>query len=83
MKSKFTQLHLEKQAKEGRRISLAQVARDTELPDYTIYAFANNTLKEWPGDAIVKICDYFGCDVGQLLVIEEGEKRAKRGGNPA
>lgn len=71
VKSQLLQLLLTRQQVEGRRISLRQVAKDTGLKEYTVYAFANNTLKEYPGAAIVALCEYFSCGVGELLTIEE------------
>lgn len=69
VKSNFTQLLLDKQQAEGRRISARQVAIATGLKDYTVYAFANNTLKEYPGEALARLCTYFNCTVGELLVL--------------
>ncbi len=71
MKSNFLVLLAQKQQREGKRQSLRQVAVETGVKPYTIYGFANNTLKEYPADAIARLCDYFGCEVGDLLQIEE------------
>ena len=71
VKTNFLVLLAEKQQREGKRRSLRQVADETGVTPYTIYGFANNTLREYPADAIAKLCDYFGCEVGDLLLLEE------------
>jgi DNA-binding Xre family transcriptional regulator len=60
-----------KEQGQGKRISLKQVAREAGLKPYTVYGFANNTLKEYPADAIAKLCGYLSCEVGDLLKLEE------------
>jgi DNA-binding Xre family transcriptional regulator len=60
-----------KQQREGRRISLAQAAREAHIKEYTVYGFANSTLREYPAEAIAKLCTYFNCDIGDLLSLED------------
>lgn len=70
MKSNLLILLAEKYQREGgKRPSLRQVAKVADLTEYTVYGFANNTLREYPADAIVKLCQYFNCNVGDLLTI--------------
>lgn len=71
MRSQLLTLLAAKEQARGKRISLKQVAREVDLPPFTVYGFANNTLKEFPGDAITKLCLYLGCEVGDLLKIED------------
>jgi DNA-binding Xre family transcriptional regulator len=71
VKSNFLYLLAEKQRHAGRSISLRAVARDTGLNDYTVRGFAYNSLSEYPKNAIQALCNYFGCDVGDLLKMEE------------
>lgn len=71
MRSQLLTLLAAKEQARGKRVSLKQVARETELPPFTVYGFANNTLKEYPADAIAKLCLYLGCEVGDLLKIED------------
>ena len=75
MKSNFLVLLAAKQQREGKRRSLRQVAVETGVKPYTVYGFANNTLREFPSDAIAKLCDYFGCEVGDLLHLEDAPER--------
>jgi DNA-binding Xre family transcriptional regulator len=61
----------QKEMREDRSISLRKVALETGVREYTVYGFANNTLREYPVEAVAKICEYLGCEVGDLLKLEE------------
>jgi putative transcriptional regulator len=67
VRSNLLVLLAEKQQREQRRISLRKVSMETGLRPYTVYSFANNSLKEYPGEAIARLCEYFSCDTGDLL----------------
>jgi DNA-binding Xre family transcriptional regulator len=41
------------------------------MNEYTVRGFANNTLREYPADALAKLCNYLGCQVGDMLRLEE------------
>ena len=71
MRNNLTVLLAQKARKERRRISLRRVAEETRINPYTIYAIANDTIKEYSKEVIVKLCGYLDCDVGELLTIEE------------
>lgn len=72
MRSQLTILLAQKhQQQGGKRISLRQVAQATGVREYTVRGFANNTLREYPVDALTAICNYLGCEVGDLLKLEE------------
>jgi DNA-binding Xre family transcriptional regulator len=51
----------------GRRVSLRSLAKELGISRYTIYAFRNNVLDEYPRDMLEKLCIYFGCDIGDLM----------------
>lgn len=70
MKSNLLVLLAEKHKREGgKRPSLRSVAQQTGVNAYTVYGFANNTLREYPADAIVGLCQYLNCGVGDLLTL--------------
>ena len=71
LRNNLTVLLAQKARKERRRISLRRVAEETSINPYTIYAIANDTIKEYSKEVIVKLCGYLDCDVGELLMIEE------------
>lgn len=71
LRNNLTVLLAQKARKERRRISLRRLAEETGINPYTVYAIANDTIKEYSKEVIVKLCGYLDCNVGELLVIEE------------
>jgi DNA-binding Xre family transcriptional regulator len=49
------------------RISKRSLSKELGISRYTIYAFANNTLEEFPRGMLESLCTYFDCDIGQLM----------------
>lgn len=76
MRSNLKVLVAQKSQREKRRISLLTVAEETDINKYTIYAIANDTLREYPVDVMSKLCEYFGCDLSDLLYLEEAPETA-------
>lgn len=60
-----------KEQQAGRTISLRELQRETSAPMSTVMGLANNTMKEIPVEPLVSICGYLGCEIGDLLKIEE------------
>jgi DNA-binding Xre family transcriptional regulator len=77
LRNNLTVLLAQKARKERRRISLRRAAEETSINPYTIYAIANDTIKEYSKEVIVKLCGYLDCEVGELLVIEEAPAGAQ------
>ncbi len=71
VRSNLRVLTAQKSQRERRRISLRTIADETGLSRYTIYAFANDTLTEYPKDVITTLINYFDCGIGDLLSVEE------------
>lgn len=71
MRSNLQQLIALKSARDGRRITARTVVLETGLNKHTVYALVNNTLKEYPGDALARLCDYLPCTIAELLVLED------------
>ena len=71
MRSNLRVLTAQKGQHERRHLSLRTVAEETGISRYTIYAFANDTLSEYPKEVITSLCNYFDCEVGDLLLVEE------------
>lgn len=71
MKSQLRRLLAEKAHQEGRTISLREVVRETKVPISTVMGMANNSIKRVPLDELNELCNYFDCDVGDLLKREE------------
>lgn len=67
MKSQLRILLARKGHQEGRTISLREVVRSTDVPISTVMGMANNTIKRVPLEELNSLCDYFSCDVGDIL----------------
>ncbi|MDP9313214.1 MAG: helix-turn-helix transcriptional regulator [Chloroflexota bacterium] len=59
-----------KEMSEQRSISLREVQRATGVPMSTLQGLANNTFKAVSREPLGVLCNYFGCDVGDLLQVE-------------
>jgi DNA-binding Xre family transcriptional regulator len=71
LRNNLTILLAQKAKKERRRITLKKAADETGINKYTMYAIANDNIKEYSKEVIVKLCGYLDCDVGDLLTIED------------
>lgn len=57
-----------KSQREGRTISIRRAAADTGIKPYTLYALANDKLKEFPKAVLEKLMEYLDCELSELLV---------------
>jgi putative transcriptional regulator len=73
IRSHMRMLLAAKSQREGRTISLRELQRDTEVPISTVMGMANNTIKRVPLEELNALCEYFDCDIGDLLKREELE----------
>lgn len=60
-----------KAVREHRRISYRTVARETGIPLQTVIGIAHNTIALYPEDALVALCAYLDCLLGELLAVTE------------
>jgi putative transcriptional regulator len=65
--NRFAKLLDQKQKKEDRYISLAEVASDTKVSRKTLYKWEKNTVDRFDRDVIEKLCQYFGVELSDLL----------------
>ncbi|GIK65984.1 MAG: hypothetical protein BroJett018_37780 [Chloroflexota bacterium] len=81
LKSQFKQLLFEKSKKENRRITYREVAEATGLTEATINHWANSKqLSQVRDIAVIPLCEYFGCTVGDLIAlgsVEDPEKETR------
>lgn len=54
-----------------RKVKIADVARDTGLNRSTVTALYKETATRVDLDAIESLCNYFGCQVGDLFEVVE------------
>lgn len=71
MVNKIQVLLAEKGQREGRRISLHKAALEAGISYYTFRAIVNNEITDYPREALGRMCDYFRCNVGDILSYEE------------
>lgn len=57
-----------KMTREGRMISLAELARQTGMTRQNARKWATNRIKCFPGETINALCDYLECTPGDLIV---------------
>jgi putative transcriptional regulator len=62
-------LMAQKAQREQRRLTLKKVSDETGISYYTLNAIAHDTIREYPRDALAKLCTYFNCDIGDLLTV--------------
>ena len=66
--NKFLVLLALKQEKENRRISIAEVARDTGIDQRTLGKWAKNTINRYDAPVIDALCKFFNCTPGDLII---------------
>lgn len=61
----------EKENREGRKITYETVQNETGISPSTLVGFANNRVTRFDEVTLVKLCEYFNCDIGDLLVLQK------------
>jgi DNA-binding Xre family transcriptional regulator len=72
LRSNINVLVAQKGHQERRRITLLTVAEETGIAKNTLYAIAKDTIERYPKETLVKLCEYFGCGIEELLLLEDG-----------
>jgi putative transcriptional regulator len=67
VQNNFSGLLLNKSARDGRRVSIAEVSRDTGVNQKTLQDWYNNKVSRYDAPVIDALCNYFGCSVGDLI----------------
>ncbi|MEV2878322.1 helix-turn-helix transcriptional regulator [Paenibacillus larvae] len=58
--------------KNGR--SIRQIAKDIDYRFETIRQLYNDESKHYPKELLTKLCNYFNCEIGELLVLKEDDE---------
>jgi DNA-binding Xre family transcriptional regulator len=74
--SRFLILLTEKERREGRRIRNVEIAAATGVSLQLVGRWMRNEVTKFEAPILEKFCDYFDCDVGDLLYIEKEQKPA-------
>lgn len=66
-------LELSDSGQESKRLSQRRLAEETGIAITTINRLYNNDFTRVDVNTVEKLCNYFGCDVGDLLVMRKVE----------
>lgn len=67
LRYRLTELIADKQFREGRLVTLAEVSEQAGVNRRTVSAIANNRRDVNPtADVLSRLCAYFNCELGQL-----------------
>lgn len=70
LKNRLLHLILEKEGKEGRRIPLSHIAAEIDVRNNTMTNWLKNDQQKLDVAVIERLCDYFECDLSDLLYFE-------------
>ncbi len=71
IKNRLLILLAQKETLENRRIPIAEVARDTGIDQRTLGKWARNSIARYDTPVIDKLCSYFHCSPGDLIIKEQ------------
>lgn len=69
--NRFKELLAIKERRENRSISQRDVAEELGLAKTTVDSYARNDVTRFDSHVVMKLCNYLGCSVGDLLVMEQ------------
>ncbi|MCG7406803.1 helix-turn-helix transcriptional regulator [Paenibacillus sp. ACRRX] len=62
---------------DARGLSVRQIARDIDYRFESVRQLYNDESRQFPRDLLDKVCNYFHCDISELLVLTEYEIEQK------
>src|SRR5687768_11882908 len=68
LQSRLRALVAERAMREQRTISFREITRATGVSASTLTGIANTTIREYPKEALEKLCAYFGVGIADLLI---------------
>lgn len=68
--NRFRILLAEKATREQHSIAINDVKRETGIAWSTLNSWANNHVTRYDAPVILALCEYFDCQVGDILVLE-------------
>ena len=71
IKNRFSELLAIHERKTRRKWTYEDIARATGLSTSTLSAYAQNRVRRFDAGTVEALVGFFGCDVGDLLIIEE------------
>lgn len=70
MRTNLPVLIAQKAVKDKRKLNTLIVAKELGASKHTIYGMAHGTLREYPATLLDRLCVYFDCGIGDLLIPE-------------
>lgn len=70
VRNRLLELIQERERKIGRRVKQHDIAVFAGVSDHTIINWIRNETSKFDGQTIERICDYFDCDIADLLYFE-------------
>jgi DNA-binding Xre family transcriptional regulator len=70
LRNRFIILLAQKEQKEGRRLSNKEVAQAVGVNEHTVARWIRNDVNMIDVEVLEGFCDYFECDVGDLLFMD-------------
>jgi DNA-binding Xre family transcriptional regulator len=70
VKNRLLELIQAKERKMGRRVKQHDIAEFAEVSDHTIIAWIRNDVSRFDGKLLASLCDYFDCELSDLLYFE-------------
>lgn len=61
----------DKERSEGRRINQTEIANAIGVAGHTVGSWIRNDVTKIEAKMVERLCDYFKCDVGDLLYLED------------
>jgi transcriptional regulator with XRE-family HTH domain len=70
LRNRFLILLTEKERREERRVTFTEIAEATGSSVNVLSNWAKNKIERFDGPLLVRLCQYFGCEVADLLYID-------------
>jgi len=74
LRNNFLILLTQKEQREGRRIRNTQIAEETGVTLPTVHRWLRNEVTKFDMPVLEAFCDYFDCDLCDLLIMERTAK---------
>jgi DNA-binding Xre family transcriptional regulator len=71
LRNRFLTLLAQKEIAEQRRIKINEIVDETGIAFTTIQRWMRNEITKAEGPVLEAFCEYFDCDVGDLLYIDK------------
>lgn len=77
LRNRFLYLVTEKERKIGRKIKYIEIAEATGIAHSVISRWMNSEIERYDAPIVAKLCDYFECELWDLLYLEQVEGENK------